>query len=49
VLRSVDRPVYDTQMADQLDAAIVQNGKGDMAELLAGGDAWTVPSTRKSS
>ncbi len=42
VLRSVERPVYDTQMADQLDSAIVQNGKGDLAALLAGGDTWTV-------
>jgi 2-oxoglutarate ferredoxin oxidoreductase subunit beta len=42
VLRSVDRPVYDTQMADQLDTAIEQNGKGDLAALLAGGDTWTV-------
>ncbi|MFC5215598.1 2-oxoacid:ferredoxin oxidoreductase subunit beta [Streptomyces coerulescens] len=42
VFRSVDRPVYDTQMADQLDSAIEQNGKGDLAQLLAGGDTWTV-------
>jgi 2-oxoglutarate ferredoxin oxidoreductase subunit beta len=42
VLRSVDRPVYDTQMADQLDTAIEQNGKGDLSALLTGGDAWTV-------
>jgi 2-oxoglutarate ferredoxin oxidoreductase subunit beta len=42
VLRSVDRPVYDTQMADQLDNAIEQHGKGDLAALLAGGDTWTV-------
>lgn len=42
VFRSVDRPVYDTQMAEQLDTAIVQNGKGDLATLLAGGDTWTV-------
>jgi 2-oxoglutarate ferredoxin oxidoreductase subunit beta len=42
VFRSVDRPVYDTQMADQLDAAIEQNGKGDLGALLAGGDTWTV-------
>lgn len=42
VLRAVDRPVYDTQMADQLDAAIEQNGKGDLSALLAGGDTWTV-------
>ncbi|MEU9989024.1 2-oxoacid:ferredoxin oxidoreductase subunit beta [Streptomyces sp. NPDC048045] len=42
VFRSVERPVYDTQMADQLDAAIEQRGKGDLAALLAGGDTWTV-------
>lgn len=42
VFRSVDRPVYDTQMADQLDTAIEQYGKGDLGALLAGGDTWTV-------
>ncbi|MFI2126577.1 2-oxoacid:ferredoxin oxidoreductase subunit beta [Streptomyces sp. NPDC020299] len=42
VLRDVDRPVYDDQMADQLDTAIEQRGKGDLAALLAGGDTWTV-------
>jgi 2-oxoglutarate ferredoxin oxidoreductase subunit beta len=42
VLRSVDRPVYDTQMADQLETAVEQHGKGDLATLLAGGDTWTV-------
>ncbi|GGX73373.1 2-oxoacid:ferredoxin oxidoreductase subunit beta [Streptomyces fructofermentans] len=42
VLRSVRRPVYDTQMADQLDTAVEQNGKGDLSALFAGGDTWTV-------
>ncbi|MEU5893230.1 2-oxoacid:ferredoxin oxidoreductase subunit beta, partial [Streptomyces sp. NPDC047461] len=42
VFRDVERPVYDVQMTDQLDAAIEQNGKGDLAALLAGGDTWTV-------
>jgi 2-oxoglutarate/2-oxoacid ferredoxin oxidoreductase subunit beta len=42
VLRSVERPVYDTMMSDQLDTAIEQNGKGDLAALLAGKDTWTV-------
>ncbi|MFD0435611.1 2-oxoacid:ferredoxin oxidoreductase subunit beta [Streptomyces chartreusis] len=42
VFRSVERPVYDTQMADQLESAIEQNGKGDLGQLLAGGDTWTV-------
>ncbi|RCH58300.1 2-oxoacid:ferredoxin oxidoreductase subunit beta, partial [Streptomyces sp. SDr-06] len=36
VFRSVQRPVYDTLMADQLDTAIEQNGKGDLATLLTG-------------
>ncbi|WP_406453613.1 2-oxoacid:ferredoxin oxidoreductase subunit beta [Streptomyces sp. NBC_00876] len=42
VLRSVERPVYDTLMADQLDTAVEQNGKGDLGSLLAGNDNWTV-------
>ncbi len=42
VLRSVERPVYDTLMSDQLDAAVERNGKGDLASLLAGNDTWTV-------
>ncbi len=42
MLRSVDRPVYDTLMSDQLDTAVEQNGKGDLAALFAGGDTWTV-------
>ncbi|MFE7627756.1 2-oxoacid:ferredoxin oxidoreductase subunit beta [Streptomyces sp. NPDC057509] len=42
VLRSVERPVYDTKMAEQLDTAVEQNGKGDLAALLAGNDNWTV-------
>ncbi|WNM31274.1 2-oxoacid:ferredoxin oxidoreductase subunit beta [Streptomyces sp. Li-HN-5-11] len=42
VFRSVDRPVYDTAMADQLDTAVEQRGKGDLAALLAGNDTWRV-------
>ncbi|QKV93335.1 2-oxoacid:ferredoxin oxidoreductase subunit beta [Streptomyces sp. NA02950] len=42
VLRDVERPVYDTDMATQLDAAVEQKGKGDLAALLAGNDTWTV-------
>ncbi|MGW9074381.1 2-oxoacid:ferredoxin oxidoreductase subunit beta [Streptomyces yangpuensis] len=42
VFRSVERPVYDTLMADQLDAAIDRNGKGDLGTLLNGNDTWTV-------
>ncbi|WP_330240219.1 2-oxoacid:ferredoxin oxidoreductase subunit beta [Streptomyces sp. NBC_00525] len=42
VLRDVARPVYDTKMAEQLDLAVEQSGKGDLAALLAGNDNWTV-------
>ncbi|SFL42083.1 2-oxoacid:ferredoxin oxidoreductase subunit beta [Streptomyces pini] len=42
VLRDVRRPVYDTLMAEQLEKAVVQNGKGDLGALLAGSDTWTV-------
>jgi 2-oxoglutarate ferredoxin oxidoreductase subunit beta len=45
VLRSIDRPVYDTELAEQLDRAVHQQGKGELAALLAGGDTWTVRST----
>ncbi|MEV3861599.1 2-oxoacid:ferredoxin oxidoreductase subunit beta, partial [Streptomyces sp. NPDC050095] len=42
VLRSVERPIYDSLMSDQLDTAVERYGKGDLAALLAGGDTWTV-------
>ncbi|MEU6082046.1 2-oxoacid:ferredoxin oxidoreductase subunit beta [Streptomyces sp. NPDC047108] len=42
VLRSVRRPVYDTLMADQLEQAVEQGGKGDLAALLHGNDTWNV-------
>ncbi|MFJ3796567.1 2-oxoacid:ferredoxin oxidoreductase subunit beta [Streptomyces sp. NPDC090088] len=42
VFRAVERPVYDSQMTEQLDTAVEQDGKGDLAALLAGGDTWTV-------
>ncbi|MFK8910361.1 2-oxoacid:ferredoxin oxidoreductase subunit beta, partial [Streptomyces sp. YS-3] len=42
VFRSTHRPVYDTQMTDQLDHAIEQHGKGDLTTLLTGNDTWTV-------
>ncbi|OAH11251.1 2-oxoglutarate oxidoreductase subunit KorB [Streptomyces jeddahensis] len=46
VFRNIDRPVYDTLMADQLDTAIENNGKGDLTTLLTGNDTWTAPSHR---
>ncbi len=42
VLRSVQRPVYDTLMGEQLDTAVAQRGPGDLATLLTGSDTWTV-------
>ncbi|MDT3398675.1 2-oxoacid:ferredoxin oxidoreductase subunit beta [Streptomyces sp. B1866] len=42
VFRDVERPVYDTDMAEQLDAAVARQGDGDLAALLAGNDTWTV-------
>ncbi|MEU9855396.1 2-oxoacid:ferredoxin oxidoreductase subunit beta [Streptomyces sp. NPDC047974] len=42
VFRSVERPVYDTLMAEQLDTAVEQQGEGDLGRLLAGNDTWTV-------
>ncbi|MDN3029600.1 2-oxoacid:ferredoxin oxidoreductase subunit beta, partial [Streptomyces sp. S.PB5] len=42
VLRAVERLVYDTQMAEQLDTAVELQGKGDLTTLLTGADTWTV-------
>ncbi|OEU85192.1 2-oxoacid:ferredoxin oxidoreductase subunit beta [Streptomyces abyssalis] len=42
VLRDVRRPVYDTDMNTQLEAAVENHGKGDLGALLAGNDTWTV-------
>jgi 2-oxoglutarate/2-oxoacid ferredoxin oxidoreductase subunit beta len=42
VFRSVERPVYDDLMAEQIDAARERDGEGDLAALIAGGDTWTI-------
>ncbi|MDO0929357.1 2-oxoacid:ferredoxin oxidoreductase subunit beta [Streptomyces sp. TG1A-8] len=42
VLRDVRRPVYDRLMDDQLERAVAERGRGDLAALLAGNDTWTV-------
>ncbi|WP_052849232.1 2-oxoacid:ferredoxin oxidoreductase subunit beta [Streptomyces avicenniae] len=42
VFRSAERPVYDDLMAEQLEQAVVQRGKGDLGALLTGNDTWTV-------
>jgi len=42
VFRSVERPVYDDLMSEQLETAREQSGEGDLAALLHSGDTWTV-------
>ncbi|MEU3404515.1 2-oxoacid:ferredoxin oxidoreductase subunit beta [Streptomyces sp. NPDC006670] len=42
VFRNVQRPVYDTLMADQLETAVERYGKADLGALLTGSDTWTV-------
>jgi 2-oxoglutarate ferredoxin oxidoreductase subunit beta len=42
VFRAVDRPVYDDLMRDQLEKSRETQGAGDLAELLAGSDTWSV-------
>jgi 2-oxoglutarate ferredoxin oxidoreductase subunit beta len=42
VFRSVERPVYDEAVADQITAAREQRGEGDLAALLHTGDTWEI-------
>ena len=41
VFRSVERPVYDELMADQIDVAKAK-GEDDLAVLLSSGDTWSI-------
>jgi 2-oxoglutarate/2-oxoacid ferredoxin oxidoreductase subunit beta len=42
VLRSIERPVYDELMAEQLETAKTERGEGDLKALLHAGDTWSV-------
>ena len=42
VFRSVERPVYDELMGEQLEQARERRGEGELASLLTSGDTWTV-------
>jgi 2-oxoglutarate ferredoxin oxidoreductase subunit beta len=42
VFRSIERPVYDTLMADQIADAKAKKGEGDLDALLHAGDTWTI-------
>jgi len=41
IFREIERPVYDELMTEQLETARSQK-EGDLAELLAAGDSWTI-------
>jgi 2-oxoglutarate ferredoxin oxidoreductase subunit beta len=42
VFRAVDRPTYESALADQIRAAKQHRGDGDLDALLHSGDTWTV-------
>jgi 2-oxoglutarate ferredoxin oxidoreductase subunit beta len=42
LFRQVDRAVYGAELNRQLDDAVARRGPGDLAQLLAGRDNWTV-------
>jgi 2-oxoglutarate/2-oxoacid ferredoxin oxidoreductase subunit beta len=42
IFRSIERPVYDDLMAEQLKVAEEERGEGDLATLLHSGETWTV-------
>jgi 2-oxoglutarate ferredoxin oxidoreductase subunit beta len=40
ILRSVEAPRYEQQIADQVRAVTEKKGRGDLARLLRSGDTW---------
>ena len=42
VLRAVPRPTHDQLIEQQISAAVAATGEGDLAEVLASGETWTV-------
>jgi 2-oxoglutarate ferredoxin oxidoreductase subunit beta len=42
VLRAVEEPRYESQVAEQVGAVIAKKGRGDLAALLRAGDTWLV-------
>jgi 2-oxoglutarate/2-oxoacid ferredoxin oxidoreductase subunit beta len=42
IFRQAPRPAYDDLMTEQIETAREQQGDGDLAALLAGGDTWQV-------
>jgi 2-oxoglutarate/2-oxoacid ferredoxin oxidoreductase subunit beta len=42
VFRSIERPVYDDLMAEQIATATAKRGPGDLSALLHSGETWTI-------
>ncbi|HLF14257.1 MAG TPA: 2-oxoacid:ferredoxin oxidoreductase subunit beta [Bacteroidota bacterium] len=42
VIYSVERPLYEVEVARQIETAVQKQGEGDLAELLDSGDTWTI-------
>jgi 2-oxoglutarate/2-oxoacid ferredoxin oxidoreductase subunit beta len=42
VFLAIDRPVYEDELARQIDAAIAKEGKGDLDQLLNEGNTWVI-------
>jgi len=42
VFRDIDRPVYELEVAAQVDAAIDRQGPGDLSKVLMSGPTWAV-------
>jgi 2-oxoglutarate ferredoxin oxidoreductase subunit beta len=42
VFRSVNRPVYEDLVHEQVRTAVEQRGEGDLTALLHGSDTWTI-------
>jgi 2-oxoglutarate ferredoxin oxidoreductase subunit beta len=42
VFRDVERPVYGDALESQLRSAAAEQGPGELARLLAGGDTWSI-------
>ena len=42
IFRDVDRPLYEAEVAEQVEEAIERQGPGDLAELMRSGPTWTV-------
>jgi 2-oxoglutarate ferredoxin oxidoreductase subunit beta len=42
IFRSIEQPVYDEGMAEQLAHAVGARGEGDLEKLLHAGDTWQI-------